>query len=83
MAKLVILKSLMDAYYENMIEKSTSHKYIRRVPKSSGKGYNYFYAKDFKTPFKALLSFFGMIISFVIGYYIYDIYLITSGRRNR
>lgn len=60
MAKLVILKSLMDAYYENMIEKSTSHKYIRRVPKSSGKGYNYFYAKDFKTPFKALLSFFGM-----------------------
>ena len=60
MAKLVILKSVLDSYYENMIEKSTSHKYIRRVPKSSGKGYNYFYAKDFKTPFKALLSFFGM-----------------------
>ena len=60
MAKLVILKSFMDAYYDNLIEKSTSHKYIRRVPKSSGKGYNYFYPEDFKKPFKALLSFFGM-----------------------
>lgn len=60
MAKLVILKSFMDAYYDNMIEKSTTHKYIRRVPKSTGKGYNYFYPEDFKKPFKALLSFFGM-----------------------
>ena len=60
MAKLVILKSFMDAYYDNLIEKSTSHKYIRRVPKSSGKGYNYFYPEDFKKPFKALLSFFGL-----------------------
>lgn len=60
MAKLVILKSLMDSYYDNMIEKSTTHKYIRRVPKSSGKGYNYFYPEDFKKPFKALLSFFGL-----------------------
>ena len=60
MAKLVILKSLMDSYYDNMIEKSTTHKYIRRVPKSSGKGYNYFYPSDFKKPIKALLSFFGM-----------------------
>lgn len=42
------------------IQKSTSHKYIRRVPKSSGKGYNYFYPKDFKKPFKALLTLFGM-----------------------
>ena len=60
MAKLVILKSFMDSYYDNMIEKSTSHKYIRRVPKSNGKGYNYFYPEDFKKPLKALLSFFGM-----------------------
>ena len=50
----------MDSYYDNLIEKSTTHKYIRRVPKSSGKGYNYFYPEDFKKPFKALLSFFGM-----------------------
>ena len=60
MAKLVILKSFMDSYYDTMIEKSTSHKYIRRVPKSNGKGYNYFYPEDFKKPMKALLSFFGM-----------------------
>ena len=60
MAKLVISKSLMDSYYDNMIEKSTTHKYIRRVPKSNGKGYNYFYPEDFKKPMKALLSFFGM-----------------------
>ena len=60
MAKLVILKSFLDSYYDNMIEKSTTHKYIRRVPKSSGKGYNYFYPEDFKKPLKALLSFFGM-----------------------
>ena len=60
MAKLVILKSVLDSYYDNMIEKSTTHKYIRRVPKSSGKGYNYFYPEDFKKPFKALLSFFGL-----------------------
>ena len=60
MAKLVVLKSLLDSYYEGMIEKSTTHKYIRRVPKSTGKGYNYFYPEDFKKPFKALLSFFGM-----------------------
>ena len=57
---MVISKSLFESYYDNMIEKSTSHKYIRRVPKSSGKGYNYFYPEDFKKPLKALLSFFGM-----------------------
>ena len=50
----------MDSYYDDMIEKSTTHKYIRRVPKSTGKGYNYFYPSDFKKPMKALLSFFGM-----------------------
>lgn len=60
MAKLVILKSFMESYYDNMIEKSTTHKYIRRVPKSTGKGYNYFYPEDFKKPLKALLTFFGM-----------------------
>ena len=60
MAKLVISKSLFESYYDNLIEKSTTHKYIRRVPKSNGKGYNYFYPEDFKKPMKALLSFFGM-----------------------
>ena len=61
MAKqLVVRKSFLESYYDNMIEKSTTHKYIRRVPKSSGKGYNYFYPEDFKKPMKALLSFFGM-----------------------
>ena len=60
MAKLVISKSLFESYYDNLIEKSTTHKYIRRVPKSTGKGYNYFYPEDFKKPMKALLSFFGM-----------------------
>ena len=61
MAKqLVIRKSFLESYYDNMIEKSTTHKYIRRVPKSTGKGYNYFYPEDFKKPMKALLSFFGM-----------------------
>lgn len=60
MAKLVVLKSFMEKWYDNMIEKSTAHKYIRRVPKSTGKGYNYFYPKDFAKPMKALLSFFGM-----------------------
>ena len=50
----------MESYYDNLIEKSTTHKYIRRVPKSTGKGYNYFYPEDFKKPLKALLSFFGM-----------------------
>ena len=54
MAKLVILKSFLDAYYDDLIEKSTTHKYIRRVPKSNGKGYNYFYPEDFKKPMKAL-----------------------------
>ena len=61
MAKqLVVRKSFLESYYDNMIEKSTTHKYIRRVPKSNGKGYNYFYPEDFKKPMKALLSFFGM-----------------------
>lgn len=61
MAKqLVVRKSFLESYYDRMIEKSTTHKYIRRVPKSTGKGYNYFYPEDFKKPMKALLSFFGM-----------------------
>ena len=40
--------------------KSRSHKYVKRVPKTNGKGYRYFYAKDFKTPFRSLLNFFGI-----------------------
>ena len=40
------------------IEKS--HKYIRRFPKKSGKGWNYVYNDSWKHPFKALLEVFGI-----------------------
>lgn len=42
------------------VQKSLSHKYIRRYPKKSGKGYNYVYADSWKKPFKALLECFGI-----------------------
>lgn len=42
----------------NSIEKS--HKYIRRFPKKSGKGWNYVYNDSWKHPFKALLEVFGI-----------------------
>ena len=42
------------------IEKSLSHKYIRRFPKKTGKGYNYVYADSWKHPLKALLDCFGV-----------------------
>ena len=47
-------------HMKNDLLKSRSHKYVKRVPKTSGKGYRYFYAKDFKTPFRSLLNFFGI-----------------------
>ncbi|GHU65033.1 hypothetical protein FACS189447_03250 [Spirochaetia bacterium] len=40
------------------IKKALSHKYIRRWPKASGKGWNYLYASDFLNPFKALAAIF-------------------------
>jgi len=36
------------------IQKAYSHKYIRRIPKKSGKGWYYIYAETFKKPFLAL-----------------------------
>ena len=42
------------------IQKAFSHKYIRRIPKKSGKGYWYVYAETFKKPFIALKTFFSM-----------------------
>ncbi len=42
------------------IQKSLSHKYIRRYPKKSGKGWNYVYEDSWKHPFKALLECFGI-----------------------
>ena len=47
-------------HMKNDLLKSRSHKYVKRVPKTNGKGYRYFYAKDFKTPFRSLLNFFGI-----------------------
>ncbi|GHT90007.1 hypothetical protein FACS1894137_19370 [Spirochaetia bacterium] len=42
------------------IEKALSHKYIRRIPKKSGKGWWYVYAETFKKPFNALKEIFGL-----------------------
>ncbi|MCL2174464.1 MAG: SNF2-related protein [Treponema sp.] len=42
------------------IEKALNHKYIRRVPKKSGKGYWYIYAETFKKPLQALKQIFGL-----------------------
>lgn len=44
-------------YWDNFIEKSGKpHKYIRKIPKKTGKGYNYLYPKDFKNPLKTLMA---------------------------
>lgn len=42
------------------IQKSRPVKYIRRYPKTSGKGWNYVYKNSWKHPFKALLECFGI-----------------------
>lgn len=42
------------------IRKSRPHKYIRRYPKKSGKGWNYVYYDSWKHPFRALLECFGL-----------------------
>ncbi|MGL4982251.1 MAG: SNF2-related protein [Treponemataceae bacterium] len=41
------------------IEKAMSHKYIKRIPKANGKGWNYIYKETFKKPIQALISIFG------------------------
>lgn len=56
-----VSKTFAKMYWDNFIEKSgRSHKYIRRIPKNTGKGYNYIYPKDFKNPLKSLTSIFGI-----------------------
>ncbi|WP_461246359.1 Eco57I restriction-modification methylase domain-containing protein [Treponema sp. R6D11] len=42
------------------IQKALTHKYIRRIPKKSGKGYWYIYAETFQKPLAALKTFFGL-----------------------
>ncbi len=44
----------------NDMEKAQSVKYIRRWPKSTGKGWNYLYPKDFLHPFKVLKEVLGV-----------------------
>jgi|GEM_PF-3912380 len=56
-----VSKTFAKMYWDNFIEKSgRSHKYIRRIPKKAGKGYNYIYPKDFKSPLKTLMAIFGI-----------------------
>ena len=45
--------------WEDM-EKALTHKYIRRIPKKSGKGFWYIYEETFKKPIRALLDIFAV-----------------------
>ena len=45
---------------QNALLKAFGHKYIRRIPKKSGKGFWYIYAETFKKPFQALTQIFGI-----------------------
>ena len=45
---------------QNVLLKAFGYKYIRRIPKKSGKGYWYIYAKTFRKPFQALAQIFGI-----------------------
>ena len=45
---------------QNVLLKAFGHKYIRRIPKKSGKGFWYIYAETFKKPFQALAQIFGI-----------------------
>ena len=46
-----VSKTFAQMYWDNFIEKSGKpHKYIRKIPKKTGKGYYYLYPKDFKNP---------------------------------
>ena len=43
----------------DVLNKAIGHKYIRRWPKKTGKGWDYLYPKDFLHPIKALFNLFG------------------------
>ncbi|QEJ94656.1 hypothetical protein FUT79_05190 [Treponema phagedenis] len=45
---------------ERVLEKAVGHKYIRKVPKKSGKGFYYMYAETFKKPFTFLKTMFNI-----------------------
>lgn len=61
---MAIVFGFMERYRKHTeweeIQKSLSHKYIRRYPKKTGKGWNYVYTDSWKHPFKALLECFGI-----------------------
>ena len=44
----------------DVLNKAVGHKYIKRWPKKSGKGWDYLYPKDFSSPIKALLNLFSL-----------------------
>ena len=45
---------------QSALLKAFGHKYIRKIPKKSGKGFWYIYAETFKKPFRALAQIFGI-----------------------
>jgi hypothetical protein len=51
-------KSGNDSLEADLLQKAF-HKYIRKIPKKSGKGWNYIYAETFQKPLAALKTFFG------------------------
>jgi hypothetical protein len=61
--RVKIAKALLKRAHKNEpgngMNKALSHKYLRRWPKTSGKGWNYLYPKDFLKPLLALKSLFG------------------------
>jgi hypothetical protein len=44
----------------NYLEKAISHKYLYRIPKKTGKGWNYIYQETFLKPFHALKTIFSV-----------------------
>ncbi len=56
----IILRFKKGFLKENGLEKAFSHKYIKRIPKLTGKGWNYIYKETFQKPIKALQEFFGL-----------------------
>jgi hypothetical protein len=62
MKVLIAKKSVAERLLSNLsgIEKALSHKYIKRIPKKSGKGWNYIYAEHFEKPMTALKNFFNI-----------------------
>ena len=49
-----------DSADEFFIQKAIGHKYLRKIPKKSGKGYWYIYAETFKKPFLFLQQVFNI-----------------------